>query len=210
MAQSPIALLAAAFVVMMSGSPAAAPASPVPRVTVRVVDLTGEPASHVTAALDEAGRVISGAAVHIDWTICQLDDPSGPCSLAMAPGERVVRIVSASTTIRAGRVRLGYAALDPAARTGVLATVYLDPIVKLTSDGPIDEATLLGRAIAHELGHLLLGANAHSRHGLMRAAWTKDEVRRNRESDWTFSESEGATMRRHVSTPVNSAVSQRR
>ena len=210
MVQSPITLVVAAFVAMMSGNPAADPASPLPRVTVRVVDFTGKPISHVKAALDEAGRLISGAAVRVDWTICDLAVLSGPCASLMAPGERVVRIVALPARVIAGRVRLGYAVLDPTAHTGVLATVYLDPIVKLTSEGPVDEITLLGRAIAHELGHLLLGTNAHSDRGLMRAVWTLDEVRRNRESDWTFSELEAATMRRSASASANRSVGQRR
>ncbi len=72
MVQSPIALVAAAFVAMMSGNPAADPASPLPRVTVRVVDFTGKPVSQVKAALDEASRLIAGASVRVDWTICDL------------------------------------------------------------------------------------------------------------------------------------------
>jgi hypothetical protein len=202
MVQSSIALVAAAFVALMSGNPAADPPSPLPRVTVRVVDFTGKPISQVKAALDEAGRLIDRAAVRVDWTICDLAYLSGPCSSLMAPGERVVRIVAAPARVISGRVRLGYAVLDPTARTGVLATVYFDPIGKLTSEGPVHETTLLGRAIAHELGHLLLGTNAHSGRGLMRAVWTLEEVRRNRESDWTFSDSEAATLRRGASAPV--------
>ena len=202
MAPSSMALAAAALVATMSGTLDAAPPSPPPLVAVRVADLTGRPISHLKAALTEAGRLIAEAAVRVDWTICDLADLSGPCSSPMARGERVVRIVAVPSGIISGRVRLGYAVLDATAQTGVLATVYLDPIAKLTSDGPVDEATLLGRAIAHELGHLLLGSNAHSGGGLMRAVWTLDELRRNSQSDWTFSEREAATIRRSVSASV--------
>jgi hypothetical protein len=199
MAPWSIALVATTFVAVTSGTLEAAHPSRPPLVTVRVADLTSTPISHVKAALKEAGRLIAGASVSVDWTICDMVDLSGPCSSPMARGERFVRIVAAPARLIAGRVRLGYAVVDPTANTGVLATVYLDPIAKLTSDGPVDETTLLGRAIAHELGHLLLGSNAHSHSGLMRAVWTLDELRRNRESDWTFSEREAATIRRSAS-----------
>jgi hypothetical protein len=35
---------------------------------------------------------------------------------------------------------------------------------------------MLGRALAHELGHYLLRSEAHTSHGLMRAAWTSGEL----------------------------------
>ena len=54
-------------------------------------------------------------------------------------------------------------------RTGVLATIFVDSVELIASLSEIDATLLLGRAIAHELGHLLLGTNAHSVRGLMRA-----------------------------------------
>ena len=35
---------------------------------------------------------------------------------------------------------------------------------------------LLGRVMAHEIGHILLGTHAHSRTGIMRAVWTDHEL----------------------------------
>jgi hypothetical protein len=37
----------------------------------------------------------------------------------------------------------------------------------------VEAAKVLGRVIAHEVGHLLLGHNAHSSEGIMRANWNK-------------------------------------
>jgi hypothetical protein len=39
-------------------------------------------------------------------------------------------------------------------------------------------ADILGSVIAHEMGHLLLGSNAHAISGIMRAQWGIDELLR--------------------------------
>ena len=59
---------------------------------------------------------------------------------------------------------------------------------------------LLGRAIAHELGHLLMATSAHSAHGLMRPLWTQSEIRRRARTDWTFRPTEIAAIKAHAAT----------
>ena len=59
---------------------------------------------------------------------------------------------------------------------GVLATVFVDRTRGLAGDLRIDHDALLGRTIAHELGHLLLATTAHAKVGLMREAWSREEL----------------------------------
>jgi hypothetical protein len=40
----------------------------------------------------------------------------------------------------------------------------------------LDAAIVLGDAVAHEIGHLLLPRGTHSASGLMRAAWTDEDL----------------------------------
>ena len=47
-------------------------------------------------------------------------------------------------------------------------------------------ASLLGRVIAHEVGHLLHGKEGHGRSGIMREVWTGAELSLNRRGDWLF------------------------
>ena len=64
---------------------------------------------------------------------------------------------------------------------GVLATIYFDRVMWLAHEAGTDSRVLLGRAIAHELGHLLLATTTHGPVGLMRAHWSQgrhDDVRR--------------------------------
>jgi hypothetical protein len=117
----------------------------------------------------------------------------------MAPRELAIRIVRAKIPPRYdGRLPLGDALIDTHARGGVLATVYIDRIEWLAQEAGTDRRTLLGRAIAHELGHLLLATTTHGPVGLMRAHWSREEVRRGQPRDWSFAPTELAAMRRRA------------
>jgi predicted Zn-dependent protease len=67
-----------------------------------------------------------------------------------------------------------------------MATVFHDQVEAVARRTGVARSELLGRALAHEIGHLLLGVRGHSRTGLMRAVWTDDELTRDRPEDWMF------------------------
>ena len=58
---------------------------------------------------------------------------------------------------------------------------------------------LSGLVAAHELGHLLLGTAGHGDHGVMRAGWSVQDLRRSAVTEWRFSSDEGARLRAWVS-----------
>ena len=117
----------------------------------------------------------------------------------MSPGELAIRIVRSPTPKRDnGTLPLGDAMIDTRTGTGVLATIYVDRIEWLAHQAGADRRALLGRAIAHELGHLLLATTTHGPVGLMRAYWSREEVRRGQPRDWSFAATELAAMRRHA------------
>jgi hypothetical protein len=75
----------------------------------------------------------------------------------------------------------------------------------VAAEANADPAAILGRAIAHELGHLLIGTPVHSPHGLMRALWSQTELRRNRSDDWVFSADQADLMRRSAARSARAA-----
>jgi hypothetical protein len=77
----------------------------------------------------------------------------------------------------------------------VLATIYLDRVEWMAQQTGIDPRALLGWAIAHELGHLLMATSAHAANGLMRPIWLQSEIRRRHNADWTFRPTEIAAIR---------------
>jgi hypothetical protein len=157
-------------------------------VYVRVYDNADVPKVALRTALAVAVEALRPADVEVEWVPCSTSS-GGRCTQPLGPGEVILRLVRLPLTEPVtGDESLGTALLDPATGTGVLATVYVDRVERLARDSRGDLAALLGRAIAHEIGHLLTGRAAHSGAGLMRPRWTRAEVARNARADWSFGE----------------------
>jgi hypothetical protein len=147
-------------------------------------------------ALDHARKALEAASIDVVWRTCPAHPP---CDAPMAPGELAIRIVRSPVPPRyTGTLPLGDAMIDTRAGTGVLATIYVDRIEWLAREAGADRRALLGRAIAHELGHLLLATTTHGPVGLMRAQWSQEEVRRGQPRDWNFAPAELAAMRQRA------------
>jgi hypothetical protein len=192
-------LFAIAFV------PASAPAAVVlDDVRVRVYNTARLDTAALTTAL-EIARVTLRPAATVAWLEC--GPRSAACAAAPGPGDLVLRILevgdrpagapAGAVALRSPSlpVPLGDAFVDIGSQSGVLATIYLDRVTRLAGSAGASVTPLLGRAIAHELGHLLLGTTAHSPRGLMRSLWSREEVRRGRAADWALSEGEAAAIR---------------
>ena len=53
------------------------------------------------------------------------------------------------------------------------ASVFYDRIERLHKSAEIDLPILLGHALAHEIGHVLLGTKDHSATGILKPRWSK-------------------------------------
>jgi len=92
---------------------------------------------------------------------------------------------------------LGFSYIS-AETTNWLATVFIDHIDAIATRCRIEPGILLGRTVAHEVGHLLLGTNEHPPHGLMRAHWADTSLTRNVPADFLFSRGDAETIRGHI------------
>lgn len=95
-------------------------------------------------------------------------------------------------------VGVGTSLIDPVLQAGRLATVYVDQVDAMARRSNTDRVAILSRAIAHEIGHLLLGTTEHTRSGLMRGIWTAEELRRNQVEDWQFSPFQRTILRARI------------
>lgn len=211
------ALLAGAFV------PLPAHAAVIPAdVPVRVYDTTGIATPLRLSALDIARLTLARTGASMAWLDCAGRNRLRSCENAIGAGELILRIVHAGGAGRAAPsgtaalrslmspLPLGDAFVDRGSQSGVLATVYVDRVTALAGASGASVATLLGYAIAHEIGHLLLGNSTHGARGLMRPLWSRDEVRRGRAADWTFTDGEADAIRarlasRRALAPISSA-----
>ena len=128
---------------------------------------------------DEVERIWQGSAVSFHWI--REDD---------ARGEHADRVVLVDITeTPAGGWRVPRTALGgvPMVAGRFRQVIYVSPsrvrqLVRSTGAHPLDAhfdavyARMLGRVIAHELGHLLLASTGHHPTGLMRASFDKQDV----------------------------------
>ena len=185
-------------------------------ITVRVYDSTGAGAAERRAALGHRSVDRVGRFSRVIWRTCNEPASSAaaspqrnrPCEKPLADGELALRIVRSRATDGKSRepLPLGEALIDAQAASGVLATIFIDRVDSMAAQTGDSRDSLLGRAIAHELGHLLMATSAHSAHGLMRPVWTTSEIRRRSRTDWTFRPTEIAAIKAHAARPSTSGA----
>lgn len=86
---------------------------------------------------------------------------------------------------------------------GNLALVSLEAIREAALGGVGMPLEILGAAIAHELGHLLLGPHSHSATGIMQPGWSHEGSDRRRLSALTFTPQQAESIRSVVRKQVN-------
>ena len=103
---------------------------------------------------------------------------------------------------------MGFAHLTP--NGGTHATVLMDPVEELAQEQQlVSKAQILGHAVAHEIGHLVMGLNSHSPRGLMRAGWKANDLRDMAERHLLFSRREGERMRIRIAMYYDAVQSPR-
>jgi hypothetical protein len=144
---------------------------------VRLYDAYGVSAMDLDIARATAGSILGNAGIPVTWVAC-------PCDEQVGPSELIVRVTAAGPTSE--RNSLGFSYVDRAHGFGTLATVFADRVRTRAGEARVSRGELLGRAMAHEIGHLILGTTQHDRRGLMRGRWTVTELQVNRPWDWSL------------------------
>ena len=170
------------------------------RVVVRVYETgIGDVALRI-AAIQTAASIVESAGVFVEWYDCTDNGRRPVCQDARRSGNFIARIMptlTPSAPLRKLSIEalgaqgdaeppLGFAVVDPDTHAGKMATVFHDQVQAVARRTGVARSELLGRALAHEVGHLLLGVRGHSRSGIMRAVWTDDDLTRDRSDDWVF------------------------
>jgi hypothetical protein len=180
---------------------------------VHVYDNTGVPSADRAAALAAAHSILKDAGVAVTWRDGGEREQAAERDVRLRNGAEalpkvIVRIVVSPPELPAGP--LGFSLVDVALRSGTLATVFADRIADLARLAGVDAGRLLGRAMAHEVAHLLIGTTRHANDGLMRGTWTTGELRREQPRDWILTPDDIEGMRRglaartrRLETPTN-------
>jgi len=92
---------------------------------------------------------------------------------------------------------LGFSRVTPDG--GSYANVQMDLVEEVAWQRQrVSAGQVLGHAVAHEIGHMLMGSNSHSPRGLMRAAWKDNELLDMAARHLLFSRQEVERMRARV------------
>jgi hypothetical protein len=129
-------------------------------------------------AESQAAALFAMAGVRIEW----MEYPQKPTSVWSQSGDAAadfsIRILYASATTRAWRAPgvdvMGESIIPRGAEgpvRGGIANVYYDRVKEVSSAWDPSTSATLGEAIAHELGHLILGPQ-HLHQGIMKVLWT--------------------------------------
>ena len=140
------------------------------RLTIRVMDYVGLPVATLGELETNARRVLRGAGVAVDFVeCCGNGAKSGAEGCLGVPGSTdvILRILQPKFAVKGEQ--LGYAAMGP--EGGAYVTIFVNLGEQKARVGNLTNGTFLGHAVAHEVGHLLLGANSHSTAGIMRPVW---------------------------------------
>jgi hypothetical protein len=170
---------------------------------VHVYDNAGVPPANRASALAAADSILKDAGIVVSWRDGGECDEAVERDVRLRDGARIlpeviVRIVMSPPESVPGP--LGFSLIDVALRSGTLATVYADRVADLAELAGVDAGRLLGRAMAHEVAHLLLGTTHHASVGLMRGTWTTGELRREQIRDWILMPDDIVGMRRGLVT----------
>jgi len=152
---------------------------------------------HVLAeAEDEATRIYQKAGLTISWIECKSSKADAAPDLRCQdpPSATHLKLRIVPHALKSSDDIFGVAFLS-AEGTGAYRDVFYDSVEKLDRDWHVGLARVLGHVIAHELGHLLLGSNAHSRQGIMCPNWHGGELRLASMGALLFSEEQAQFMR---------------
>ena len=168
---------------------------PFPTVMIRVYNYSQASPRVLTRAEREAGRILDAAGLRTVWLQCPVGPstvtPKGLCEKELEATDVRLRVLAAPTENGFQDTVFGFT-VHPA-----FATVYYDYAMRHAKGDRIESETpiILGCVIAHELGHLLLGADGHSRAGIMQPRWEPDQVRQLMMGSLLFTAAQAKLMR---------------
>jgi hypothetical protein len=179
-------------------------------ITIHVYDYARVEPPQMVEAEALAARVLGQAGIETRWRHCTMPTLGLAAELDCAEAGNgmthlIVRILPErmSRKIASRSQQFG---TSISTRAGVFSTdayVFFERVVDLAGGGRSPWRALLGAAIAHEVGHLLLGDNSHHAVGIMRARWGREEIKQILMGVLTFTPRQAERMRADVGRRMN-------
>jgi hypothetical protein len=176
------------------------------RLSLRVSAQGDVPTVIMQRAQREAVWIFEDAGVQVEWIDCGFNRRQ-PDNHASTSAEAINVVIVSRETKALSPISpdvLGAVMRDNDARE--VGWVFFRRIERASEAYALDTGVVLGHAIAHEVGHLLLPRSTHGPSGLMRATWRMDDMRDAGQGHLRFSPAEAAIIRarlaaRHALNP---------
>lgn len=191
----------------------AAVAAEEPEITVHLYDQAGVPERTLRQAVMATTRIFAEAGVRLRW-VPQAPPVARPGEGLLfrpssSPVEVSIRLLPkrlSDLMVRRGSPKLGLTYDEGKKAYRFLATVFFDR-VESAAAALYDVAApdLLGHVMAHELGHILLGPDAHARGTIMACPWDSGDFRLLRRGQLRFTLEQAAILQGQVGGRVEEA-----
>jgi hypothetical protein len=176
---------------IMAGTTSMARAGDDPvQVVVQVENYAGVPARTLEVARAEVEAVFRSAAVNVHWR------EEGHANRRRTDGEVPAHVTLLVVDLQTAGGNPGTSMLGLAVRPRQNAFVFYNRILDVTRQRAVDGGVLLGRVMAHEIGHLLLPPGKHNHYGVMRGDIDVDATHPNR-----FTRDEADRIRQTLTQP---------
>jgi len=164
------------------------------RITIGVYDYAHSKPGVLLDSQRTAAAILANAGVETVWVACLTANGSpGPsaCASPADPTHLTLRVVPSSMSKLWALFNdgaFGYSPLDDKLNRN--SWVLYDRAKDFAAQKGLTFERLLGAVIAHELGHLVLGENAHAGAGLMHGLWSYKELLAIESASLFFSDTE--------------------
>jgi hypothetical protein len=176
-----------------------------PLLVVRTYNTYRMSSGNLRIAQDSAAAILKDVGIDVRWLDCggKNIEPIGEsprCGQTPASNEVLLRIQAKGPVGGTQNVSMGFSMVSrrPEGHAPILSSVFADIVALVARDVGVDARRLLGYAVAHEIGHLLLNSPRHSNAGLMRELWSSSELQASRTADWVFLSEEAETIRQAI------------
>ncbi len=192
------------FLLILVGTLHAEASKPEAKIQVFVYNYAGVAPKTLARAEREAARIYTRTGIETEWLECPLTPGEAAqylaCQLPVSPLRVAIRVLSRSMSERLGlsQQTFGSALLSEDGGFGTIAQVCAHCSEELAKGSESMYAAMLGLVMAHEMGHLLLGAGSHSASGLMHVPWQKKALESVAQGTLVFTPREGERMRQQV------------
>jgi len=166
------------------------------RLSVRVIihDSASVPVDVLETARNQTAATFARAGIDLNWSSagnCRSADDARFCIQVLlrprdtqsAPGpRRIMGMALAADQLRA------------------VLSLYFDAVTDVARRYGSPRGELLGLALAHEMGHVLLPPPSHSATGIMQASWEGDDIRHVLAGDAAFTDAQVLAMQARLAS----------